>query len=68
MKHLILLLAMILAFSSCSKEGDDPFVPPIKQCNDRLYAHPLPADTCLDFPDLWGPTYIYHRVGLGYAH
>lgn len=65
-KRIIIFLLVILAASACSKEGNTPSIPPVKQCNDRLYASPLPADTCLYFPD--GPVlYFYHRVGLGYA-
>ena len=66
-QHIILFLIAILAFSACSKQDDTIFTPPDKQCNSTLYASLLPADTCLDFPDLSGPSYIYHRVGLGYS-
>ncbi|MCO6489812.1 MAG: hypothetical protein J5I98_15455 [Phaeodactylibacter sp.] len=68
MKHnIILSLFWILTLASCSKDDGAIPMPPVKQCNSTLYASLLPADTCLDFPDLWGPTYIYHRVGPGYA-
>ncbi|MCO6489811.1 MAG: hypothetical protein J5I98_15450, partial [Phaeodactylibacter sp.] len=66
-QHIILSFFWILALVSCTKDNAAIPTPPTKQCNKTLYAHPLPADTCLDFPDLWGTTYFYYRVGPGYA-
>ncbi|MCO6487456.1 MAG: hypothetical protein J5I98_03510 [Phaeodactylibacter sp.] len=65
-QHIILSLIAMGAFSNCSKEDDAVIPSPDKQCNSALYASPLPADTCLDFPD--EPVlYFYHRVGPGYS-
>ncbi|MCB0550543.1 MAG: hypothetical protein KDD19_23440 [Phaeodactylibacter sp.] len=66
-QYIIVSLIAIWVFSACSEEDDAVFTPPDKQCNSTLYASLLPADTCLDFPDLWGTTYFYYRVGPGYA-
>ncbi|MCO6489814.1 MAG: hypothetical protein J5I98_15465 [Phaeodactylibacter sp.] len=67
MKHnIILYLIAIWVFSACSKDDGATPMPPVKQCNNTLYASLLPADTCLNFPD--DPVlYFYHRVGLGYS-
>lgn len=69
MKHIIFFfLITIITLSSCTKDKE-AFCPlPGKQCGDStLYASLLPADTCILFPELQGPSYIYERIGPGYG-
>ncbi len=66
-QHIFSLFIAAIALSSCTKDKDAFCPPPGKQCDSTLYASLLPADTCVVFPELYGPSYIYERIGLGYS-